>query len=499
MLDDSVSAYLPSWLVRLDAPPSSRDPLGLQAHAMGHADRLLPGLNVFTSRARYYTFLCWSIARAQEGAPSTAHLDRALRLERLLVLCEALRHEDDPDACSYVGRRRGKRFVAERPDAGLWELPTRILKNQVSNGALRLYRTSLADLGLVEEDELEEGLGLCLTERGRRLAHQLAKNIDDGIVAWALSGGVDQRKRRETLSEAARALCLSGRIGAHERRHLIEALFGDEESGVVRRETVQVLFEHGLSGGFEAAQQDLASADADLVADEGGRPAEEAAEQETLGNWAVLRRAMALAPSARLIQVQVAGAYQLAALGLNGLLRSALDPVQQYGRVSMSAWSRLVGERAGSDYTSAPAATWAGHRPPIEVADELLAGEGRPWTEVASLAAELLLRLGLDERYRRWLTEDPAPLVDRLLGWSQGAGVESAATLMARLVPELVEHHAEVSARKGKGEWILRDGAELVKQDPRPLRLGLHALRFAQLQQIAADLHLSPEDVADEA
>jgi len=165
MLDEAISTWFPSWLVRLDAPPSSRDPLGLQAHAGGHADRLLPGLNVFTSRARYYTFLCWALARAQSGASARTHLDRIHRLERLLVLCEALRHEDNPYACSYIGRRRGRRFVTERQGAALWELPTRILKNQASNGALRLYRTSLADFGLIEEDDLLDGLGPRLTDR----------------------------------------------------------------------------------------------------------------------------------------------------------------------------------------------------------------------------------------------------------------------------------------------------------------------------------------------
>lgn len=132
MLDEAISTWFPSWLVRLDAAPSSRDPLGLQPRGMGHADQLLPGLNVFTSRARYYTFLCWALARAQANAPAHTHLDRVHRLERLLVLCEALRHEDDPYACSYIGRRRGRRFVTERQGAGLWELPTQILKNQVT-------------------------------------------------------------------------------------------------------------------------------------------------------------------------------------------------------------------------------------------------------------------------------------------------------------------------------------------------------------------------------
>jgi hypothetical protein len=464
---------------------------------MDHADRLLPGLNVFTSRARYYSFLCWALARAQQGAPPATHLDRVHRLERLLVLCEALRHADDPFACSYVGRRRGRRFVAERAGAGLWELPTRILKNQASNGALRLYRTSLADLGFIEEDDLEEGLGLRLSERGARLADQFQKVVDDGLVAWALDPATDQRKRRETLRDAARGMCLSGRIGAYERRQLVDALFGDDGHGIDRRETVAILFENGMLQ-TGAVGEDIASADPDLVAEDGGKPAEEAADRETRGNWAVIRSAMEHPPSNRLHPIQVAGAYELAALGLNALLRSALDPVALHGRLSIAAWRAQVSERAGAGFESATAAAWAGHRPAVAVAADLLDADGRPWPEIAGLATELLLRLGLDERYFRWLAEEPAPLVDRMLHWTRDAGTDQPGPMVSRLLPDLVEHHAEVSARKGKGEWVVLDGAEMVKNDPRYLRLMLHSLRFAQLQQLAADLGLRPEDVTDE-
>jgi hypothetical protein len=498
MLDEAISTWFPSWLVRLDAPPSSRDPLGLQAHAMGHADMLLPGLNVFTSRARYYTFLCWALARAQSDPAPRTHLDRVHRLERLLVLCEALRHEDEPRACSYIGRRRGRSFVTERQGAGLWELPTKILKNQASNGALRLYRTSLADFGLIEEDDLQEGLGLRLTDRGQSLADQFQKNVDDSLVAWALDPASDQRKRRDTLSVASRAMCLSGRIGGIERRRLVSALLGTEGHGLERRETVQILFEHDLlQGGIVG--EDIASADADLVSDDGGKPAEEAADGETRGNWAVLQRALAMPASNRLRSIQEAGAYQLAALGLNALLRSALDPVALHGRFALATWRAKVAERAGDGFEGASALAWAGRRPPVDVANDLLQAEGREWPEIAVLATELLLRLCLDDRYRRWLADEPPPLVERLLLWAADAGTERAGTMVSRLLADLVEHHAEVSARKGKGEWLLVDGSELVKNDPRPLRLMLHSLRFAQLQMLAADLQLNQGDVADEA
>ena len=497
MLDESHSSLFPSWLVRLDSPPSSRDPLGLQAHAMAHADGLLPGLNVFTSRARYYSFLCWALSRAGDGAHPRAHRDRALRLERLLVLCEALFHEDDPYACSYVGRRRGRRFVGERRGAGLWELPTKILKSQPSNGALRLYRTSLADLGFIEEDDLEEGLGLRLTSRGSRLAEQYRRCVDDGIAAWALDPATDHRKRRGSLVDAARGMCLSGRIGAHERRQIVDALLGSDGHGIERRETTAVLFEHDLLTPAPVGD-DIASADVDLVAEDDGKPAEEAADAETQGNWGVLRRALELSPSNRLRPIQVAGAYQVAALGLNALLRSALDPVVQVGRMSLTDLRARIAGRAGAGFEASPAASWAGHRPAASVADDLLRSEGSAWEEIGTLAVEALLRVTLDERYLLWLTDHPTPLVERLVTWSREAGTKSAGAMMASLLPELVEHHAEVSARKGKGRWIENDGAELVRGDPRPLRLMLHSLRFAQLQQLAADLRLRPEDVADE-
>lgn len=496
MLEESLTTFFPSWLVRLDTPPASRDPLGLQAHAMRQADGLLPGLNVFTSRARYYSFLCWALQLAQRAAPRPAHLDRALRLERLLVLCEAILHADDPFACSYVGRRRGRRFVAERAGTGLWELPTKILKNQVSNGALRLYRTSLANLGLIEEDDLEEGLGLRLTDRGQKLANQYEKTVDDNMAAWALDPATTQRKRRDSISNAARGMCLSARPGAYERRYLVDALVGKDGSAIERRETVTTLFEHDLLEHRDVGE-DVAGADPD-VAITGEQPAEQAEEHETQGNWRVIKGALGLSPSRRLHAIQVAAAYQLAALGQNALLRAALDPVIEHGRVPIKAWLDKVGERAGDGFTTSSAIAWAGHRPAIDVAEDLLDANDRPWQEIATLAIELLLRLGLDERYIRLLGDDPSPSVDLTIAWARDAATERPREMVGRLLPELVERHREVSARKGKGEWVVLDDHDLVKSDPRSLTLMLHSLRFTQLAQLAADLSLSPEDVADE-
>ena len=47
--DAKLEALLPHWLEAFKLPPSSRDPLGFQAHAERIANELLPGLTVFTS------------------------------------------------------------------------------------------------------------------------------------------------------------------------------------------------------------------------------------------------------------------------------------------------------------------------------------------------------------------------------------------------------------------------------------------------------------------
>jgi len=117
---------------------------------------------------------------------------------------------------------------------------------------------------------------------------------------------------------------------------------------------------------------------------------------------------------------------------------------------------------------------------------------------VGVLGANLLLGLGLDPRYARWLEDDPLPIVDQAMHWARDAATDHAGDMLMRLLPELIVHHSNVSAKKGKGEWLVRDGNEIVKHDPRPMGLLLHSLRFAQLGQLAADLQLSAEDVADE-
>ncbi len=346
MLPESLDAIFPSWLVRLDTAPTTRDPLGFAAQAARHADAILPGLTVFTSRARYLSFLCWAL-RASENGPAAGRLDRIYRLERLLVLGEALLHRDEPDACTYIGARRGRRFVREHDREDLWELPSRVLRNQVTNGAFRLYRTALVSLGLVEETETDDSpVGLELTARGNSLANRYESRLDTNIVRWALAEP-EQRKRRTTLEENARVMCLSGRIDSHERRHLLAGMVGHGPEEIVRRETVRVLFHHGLLEA-DAAMVDVAAEDADAIAEDNGRPAEEAAAAETKGNWGVVKRILQIGPRPELRDLHKASAYEMVALGLNRLFSGCL--ATRSG--SLVAWASGNGENGS-------AAVWA--------------------------------------------------------------------------------------------------------------------------------------------
>jgi len=498
-LPTQLDALLPGWLVPIATPPGSRDPLGLQALSSVHADRLLPGLTVFTSRARYYGFLCWALAAAQRDDAPATHVERLHRLERLLVLGEALQHVDDPRACSYIGGRRGRAYLRECGDVGLLALPTRILKNQTSNGALRLYRTSLLDVGLVEDDELEEGLGLKLTEEGRRLALSYGEGVDDSIADWALSGS-EQRKRRDGLFAHAESMCLSSETDRTERQLVFNALFarkveGATASALQRRTTAYWLLHEGIITEREE-QPDILSGDADAIADDGGM---DTAVQESRGNWKVVRALVGLPPRPELHELQVAAAYQLLALSLNQLFRSCVTAVGTTGRIGLATYLDLVAERAGPDFASAPASDGAGGSPVM--CAEACMGEVSSWPEMATTGFGLLVAVLGDPKLLGWLGDAArdSAFVGEMLERARALNGTTARAMLEGLVRDMAIRHRAESARKGKGEWFTVEGDEIVRVDPRLLVPFVHSLRFAQLEQLVSDLHVTAEEVSDVA
>jgi hypothetical protein len=63
------------------------------------------------------------------------------RLERALVLCEFVHHASKGGSCRVVGQR-SRMQVLQSAEKNRYRLPNRIVKNQNSAGALRLYATS---------------------------------------------------------------------------------------------------------------------------------------------------------------------------------------------------------------------------------------------------------------------------------------------------------------------------------------------------------------------
>lgn len=500
-MHQALDTLLPSWLGRLDAPPSSRDPLGLQATALVHADALLPGLNVFTSRARYFPFLCWAIDHVSE-LPPRGQLDALLRLERLLVLCEALEHQEDPNACAYVGRRRARRFIKENAAGGLWELPTRILKNQATNGAFRLYRTSLVDLGLAEPDEFGDGLGLALTPLGEKLAQHYSKCVDDGLASWAL-GPAETRKREQTLLSTAAAMCLSARIGAHERRLILTALFGATESGLRRRETARVLFQESLLEiGAEPDGGDLAADDEDVYLESSETSARSAIREvvsaELHTNWRVVRAMLEMPARDEVRPFQLAASHEVLALAANAVFMSAATAASGPGRLSVRDWLAALRARGGDDFGAIEARAWAPRESVAQACDAMFAAEAG-WQSLGLSGARLLLSVLQNDRVVAWVEEASNDVASPVLSLRADLESKSAQDMLATLLPELVARHHMVSTRKGKAEWMLLEDGEIVRGDHHDMPVTLHSLRFTQFERIAADLGLDAEDLSDEA
>jgi hypothetical protein len=193
-LSEKVAALLPRWLVTEPLPPSSRDPLGLQADAAMLADQLLPGLTVFINRVGYFFFLSWALREINAVSHLAERQRRELlnRLERALVLCETLYHgASELDECRHQGQRM-KRGLLPPQGVRMVGIPQQILKSQDDTGGYNLYRNALVSCGFWEEDDdlaVEGMLPYRLTEGGERLAEVFARRSSaQALFQWAQEG-----------------------------------------------------------------------------------------------------------------------------------------------------------------------------------------------------------------------------------------------------------------------------------------------------------------------
>jgi hypothetical protein len=199
---------LPSW-VEVD-PLKSRaiDPLGLQLISGRLADRLLPGLSVLTTRARYFSFLCW--ARAKTGTVVDERKIHQCEVE--LALVEARLSANDSahkDECRFVGRDGIAPFLKANADAGVLPRdPRTVYKVPV----WRAYRASMVDLGLLQGSPSH-----LLTDTGHQAASAFRRAIgvrSKRLPEMACLSRIRESPKEKRVLRDAIGLSLRGKLDA---------------------------------------------------------------------------------------------------------------------------------------------------------------------------------------------------------------------------------------------------------------------------------------------
>jgi hypothetical protein len=221
---------LPAWVEADPLRSRATDALGLQAVADRLADRLLPGLSVLTTRARYFTFFCW--AREEIGREYDER--RIHRYEVALTLAEASISDSDSDhaeSCQFVGSRNVRNFPRDKVPSD----PRLVYKAP----AWRAYRASMVGLGL-----LEDSVGFPLTNKGVAAAKYFRAAVRHRTAA------ARPLPTRACLSEVSNAECrhLRDLLGLSIRGRLdLEEPDGRTRRALFAREVREVFRRHGLS------------------------------------------------------------------------------------------------------------------------------------------------------------------------------------------------------------------------------------------------------------
>jgi hypothetical protein len=497
--DRELMSLLPQWLAPQKMPPGSRDPLGLQAYAEILANRLLPGLTVTTTRIGYYGFLAWAIQVVNErAAPSLSRHETLNRLERVLALCEFTLHGAGKNECRVIGQR-SKTKVLESAERDRFNVPEKILKNQNTAGALRLYSTSLVNLGFLA-DAAEEGvdgrLPWALTESGRRLAQEYAKRIPMGFIDFALG---DKSLPRKTLQDWGKKLCLSaiGKYGRYCELFMEGFLIGNAEGADTRYATVKGLFRRKLLDGRYARRTRRRGQDA-VFEDDVDQVAELEEDDDGLGNYDVLMAAYDEPPSAENAAFQDAAVYELVCIGLSAIFQHVIRRLEEVGRISVDTLrNELAQDRGYSHFWMRPGNQAARQvRVPEQVLEDIFTDDVKP-AQVAVLGGELLLAVTRGAPFaarRSELASSPAvSLVIEHFGHTEAS---SLADGYRRLLEALVERHGVVSLGKNRARWCSLSGDQIEREDRQPMKVGIHALRFPQLYSLCRDLNLQKGDLS---
>jgi hypothetical protein len=497
--DQKFDALLPHWLEAQKLPPSSRDPLGFQAHAERLANELLPGLTVFTSRIGYYGLLARAI-QVVNGLPCPVGQTRQEllhRLERALVLCEFVYHGAEDNFCPLLGQR-SRTQVLQNAEGDRFHVPKRILKNQASAGAYRLYFTSMNSLGFVDEatDLGADGLlPLTITDLGAKLARAFDHQLDDKFAQYALGEGTLDRR---TIRSWGKRLCFSklGGLGRYREPFLKGFLLGNSPEAEKRYRTVQRLFGRGLLTGDYEEHVDDGSPITDAVAEEDARAVEEVPAIGGLGNSRVLLRFYEETPSPDNRDFQVAATFELLAVGLASLFQVMVEELRQCGKAKpANLAARLAEEGQLSESWTCPVASIAARAPKAgELARRLL--KETDLFRRAALGGVLLGRVLYDRTFVAVaddLADNPALLLaDAVL---RSRPERSLTEAYPDLVGAMVERHEIVSVHKNRQRWCCMDGETVVKDDLQAMQVGFHSFRFPQLYSLCRDLDLHSEDL----
>lgn len=502
VLPDHVTAWLPKWIISESLPPSSRDPLGLQADASQLANALLPGLTVFTIRVGYFFFLAWAVRELNRINGPTAKERREMlnSLERALVLCETLYHgKNDFKNCFHQGQRAKQRLLAEANTTSA--IPNRILKNQNGTGCYNLYHTAMRSCGFWEdhdESNLAGQLPFRLTARGKKLANAFArrKGAQD-LLKWAKAD--PSQRKVQTLQQWGESFCFHTFYKKTDRKPFLDGfLFArDDRADIVndadtRLRTLRTLTSADILSDFTPTNSAKT-----LVSNEtAGAGVTELAEIPDWGeNIAFLLHFYRDRTLTHAVPFVAAAVYELLGLALNAVWSGLIDHVLEHGRISLVSWSdTLIRGSSNSQFWEAPLRTAASTFQTSEeqLVDQLFAGEYKVEGGL-KLATKALSQKNNRMVFNKQLANTTLQTIVNFTFLSNVD--EPIRAVLVRLVTHLIDHHRMVSERKGKERWLNTDGNEVWEVEARPMDLGFHSYRFPQLMSLVRDLQLTEYDL----
>lgn len=494
--DLEFESLLPRWLAPHRLPPGSRDPLGFQNFAERLANEFLPGLTVFTTRIGYYGFLAWAIQTLNEGElkpGSPPRKELFHRLERALALCEFVHHGPENNDCRLIGQR-SKSEVLQSAVEGRFGVPAKIMKNQESGGAFRLYATSLDGNGFVSAAPELGASGLLpftLTDLGRQLGRAFGQHVPEDFFAFATQG---KRLDRDVLRNFGAQLCFSnfGNLARYRSPFLQGFLLGGSGQAEIRYRTVQLLFASGLlASGIPAP-----GATADSVTEEDAASIEDAADGGALDNVTTLLHFYDQPPSQAICVIQRAAVFELLSVAQSAIFRQALTALDQVGRTSIDGLltAILASPQAGKAWRT-PLGSGHDVLPDVQSSlAELFADNVSP-ADVAATAGAILARVMIDPAFAACSADlVGTPVMTLLETTPHGSRLTD---VYPQLIEAMVVRHEQVSLAKNRQRWLYQEGGELVKDELRPMMFGWHAMRFPQVAALCADLRLQQEDLSD--